>query len=224
MNLKVREQVQSVFSIHHAVNYLIEQAVHADAEVIILSIDDANRLHGEDYDHLVTLDNHVTAHGFRLFVILMVQSDADQSDVPSFDKEQYPSQITGRFTADEYHYVGLNGLSEIKEAFRSFGDQLYNGRTFLEEFAGPALSNGWHIDQHAEGFLKAAAKLRAECGLDPDEPFPMLCFDTASYYLLVREVAGNASFDGFSQEALRKSIELSGLIAIEKSRKPKDLK
>ena len=224
MQLKVREQTQSVFSIEHAVNYLVEQAAAAGAQVIILSIDDANRLQGGDYDHLVTLDNHITAMGFRLFVVLMVQSDADQSDVPSFDKDQYPSQITGRFTADEYTYLGLNGLSEIKTALRAFGDQVHNGRTFLEEFAGNAVRGGWHIEQHAEEFVAAAAKLRAESGLDPDAPFPMQCFDTACYYLLVREAAGNSQFNGFGPEALRKAIEISGLIPIELSRLPKDVK
>lgn len=224
MQLKVREQTQSVFSIEHAVNYLSEQAAVAGAQVIILSIDDANRLQGGDYDHLVTLDNHITAMGFRLFVVLIVQSDADQSDVPSFDKEQYPSQITGRFTADEYTYLGLSGLSEIKVALRAFGDQVHNGRTFLQEFAGNAVQNGWHIDQHAEEFVAEAAKLRAENGLDPDAPFPMQCFDTACYYLLVRDAAGNPDFNGFSREALRKAIEISGLIPIELSRLPKDVK
>ena len=224
MQLKVRGQTQSIFSIEHAVNYLCEQAAAAESRVIILSIDDANRLQGGDYDHLVTLDNHITAQGFRLFVVLMVQSDADQSDVPSFDKSQYPSQITGRFTADEYNYHGLRGLSEITSALRAFGDQTHNGRTFLEEFAGNAVRDGWHIEQHADGFVAAAAKLRAEKGLDPDAPFPMQCFDTAAYYLLVREAASNEAFSGLGPEALRKAIEISGLIQIELSRLPKDLK
>jgi len=224
MNLKVREQTQSIFSIEHAVNYLCEQAASAGAQVIILSIDDANRLQGGDYDHLVTLDNHITARGFRLFVVLMVQSDADRSDVPSFDKDQYPSQITGRFTADEYTYLGLDGLSEIREALCAFGNQVHNGRTFLEEFAGNAVRNGWHIDQHAEGIVAEAAKLRAESGLDPDAPFPMQCFDTACYYLLVRVAAESPEFNGLGPESLRKAIEISGLIEIELSRQPKDVK
>ena len=224
MQLKVREQTQSVFSIEHVVNHLCEQATNAGARVIILSIDDAHRLQGGDYDHLVTLDNHITAQGYRLFVVLMLQSDADQSDVPSFDKDQYPSQITGRFTADEYTYLGLSGLSEIKAALRAFGDQVHQGRTFLEEFAGAAVRDGWHIEQHAEGFVAAAAKLRGEKGLDPDAPFPMQCFDTASYYLLVREAASNRAFNGFGPEALRKAIQISGLIPIELSRLPKDVK
>lgn len=224
MQLKVREKTQSALSIDHCVNFLCEQAIAASCQVIVLSIDDANRLQGGDYNHLVTLDNRITANGFRLFVVLMVQSDADQSDVPSFDKDQYPSQITGRFTADEYIYLGLCGLSDIRSAFRAFGDQVHNGRTFLEEFAAGAVNGGWHIEQHAESFVSEVAKLRAENRLDPDAPFPMQCFDTASYYLMVRVAAANPRFDGFGPDVLRKAIEISGLIPIELSRLPRDLR
>ena len=223
-HLKVREQTQSIFSVHHMTNYLCEQAARAGAEVIVLGIDDANRLLREDYDHLVTLDNQVSAMGFRLFVVLMLQTDADCSSVPTIDKDQHPSQITGRFTADEYNYTGLVGLTQIKQALRTFGDQTFGGRTFLEEFAAHAVAQGWHIDQCAEGLLTAAETLRGQAGLPQDEPFPMLCFDTSTYYLTVRVAGENPNFEGFTPQDYIKAIELSGLIALEKSRLPKDRK
>ncbi len=223
-NLKVREQTQSIFSVHHVANYLCEEAARIGAEVIVLAIDDANRLRHEDYTHLVTLDNHISKLGFRLFVVLMVQSDADQSNVPTFSKEYYPSHITGRFTADEYLYTGLAGPAQIKEALRAFGDQQFLGKSFLEEFAGPAVANGWHIDLHSEDLLSAAVTLRAKNSLDPDEPFPMMCFDTSTYYLVVRVAGENPKFERFTETDLLKAVEISGLIAIERSRKPKDIK
>jgi hypothetical protein len=222
-NLKIREQTQSIFSVHHMKNYLCEQAALAGADVIVLSIDDANRLLHEDYDHLVTLDNHVTAMGYRLFVILIMQSDADQSTVPTTDPDPHPSQITGRFTADSYVYLGLNGLIEIRSALKSFGAQMWQGRTFLEEFAPYAVSEGWSIEQQAEEFWDAATTLRAQNSLTPDEPFPMLCFDTASYYLMVRVAREKKMFKRFTSDELKVALELSGLVALERSRQPRTL-
>lgn len=221
-NLKVREQTQSIFSVHHMTNFLCEEAARVGAEVIVLGIDDANRLRREDYDHLVTLDNQISLMGFRLFVLLMLQTDDDQTSVPSIATERHPSQITGRFTADEFAYTGLVGRAHVKEAFRSFGDQTFGGRTFLEEFAGHAVSQNWHIDQCADEFCTAVEIVRGQNDLPLDEPFPMQCFDTASYYLTVRIAGANPHFEGFSLENYMTAIEASGLVALEKARLPKD--
>lgn len=223
-HLKVREQTQSIFSVHHMTNFLCEEAARVGAEAIILGIDDANRLGREDYDHLVTLDNQVSLMGFRLFVLLMLQSDADQSSVPTIATERHPSQITGRFTADEFDYTGLVWRAHEKEAFRSFGDQTFGGRTFLEEFAGYAVSKNWHIDQCVDGFCNAVETVRGQNDLPHDAPFPMHCFDTVSYYLTVRIAGANANFEGFTSNDYISAIEASGLVALEKSRLPKDRK
>lgn len=222
-HLKVREQTPSIFSVHHMTNFLCEQAARAGAEAIVLSIDDANRLSHEDYNHLATLDNQITAMGYRLFVVLVVQSDADQSSVPATDPEPHPSQITGRFTADEYVYTGLKDLGEIREALEAFGLQTWQGRTFLEECAPYAVRNGWAIEQQAEAFWDAVTTVRAKNDLEPNEPFPMQCFDTATYYLMVRVANENPTFERFTPGDFETAIKLSGLVAVEKSRKPRAL-
>ncbi len=220
-NLKVREQTQSPFSVHHMKNHLSEQAALAGAEVIVLAIDDSNRLLHDDYAHLATLDNQITAMGYRLFVILVVQSDADQSSVPTADADPQPSQITGRFTGDSYEYTGLKGLLEIRPALKSFGAQTWQGRTFLEEFAPCAVAEGWSIEQQAGDFWDAVTALRGQNSLGPDEPFPMMCFDTATYYLMVRVARENQRFKRFTPDDFMTALKLSGLVALEKSRLPR---
>lgn len=61
--LKIRERSQSIFGVHHATDFFCESAAMIDAEVIVVSFDDANRLQREDYDHLATLDSHIAERG-----------------------------------------------------------------------------------------------------------------------------------------------------------------
>ncbi|MBS0457914.1 MAG: hypothetical protein JSS44_11350 [Proteobacteria bacterium] len=225
--LKIRERSQSIFGVHHATDFFCESAAMIDAEVIVVSFDDANRLQREDYDHLATLDSHIAERGFRLFVVLMMQADADGNSAEETAEQPWPSQITGRFTADRYLYTGLRGRKEFKEALRTFANQRWpaeTGPTFLERFAGAACALGWHVEQQSDMFYDAVEEARSKADLVPDAPFPMQCFDTATYYLTVRVAGENANFARFTPEDFKKAVELSGLVALELSRRPKDKK
>lgn len=225
--LKIREQAPSIFSIHHCVNFLCEEAALLGAEVIVISIDDANRLHREDYTHLATLDSAISEMGFRLFVVLMVQQDADQSTIQNIDRERWPSQITGRFTADRYPYTGLCGVTDLRDALKAFSEQMWppgSNITFLQRFAGAAYANGWRFHEHAPEFVDVIDEERAKHGLSSGAPFPMLCFDTSTYYLTVRRAGEDPHFEKFTPDDFRRALELSGYIPLELSRLPKDRK
>lgn len=221
--LKIRETSNATFVIDHVANHLCEMASRAGAQIIVLGIDDSNRLGRDDYNHLVTLDNHLAARGCRLFVVLVVQEDADQSSVPLSDPEPHPSQITGRFTSDTLPYFGLQNSREIEVAFKNFLNQAWNNKTYLEEFAPTLHRNGWLTADLAAQFWLETSLLRGKHRLTPDAPFPMQCFDPASYYLFGRVAAEDPKLEAFTSEQVQKALALSGLIELERSRRPRDL-
>lgn len=219
--LKVRES-SSTFGVHHLANYLCAWADEEEADFIVVSIDDGNRMFHEDWDHLVTLDSQIAARGQRLFALAMMQSDADQSSVPKFDKERHPSQVTGRFTADETVHFGLIGADEIRIALKELASQVWNGKTYEEHFAGHAVECGWHLEQQAQDYLTAVENVRAKHSLPVVEPLAMSNFMPSAYYLLVRIAGENRRFERFTIAQLEEALELSGLFQLELSRRPKD--
>src|SRR3546814_2087757 len=92
-----------------------EEAGRSNASTVILSIDNAELLLLEDYNHLVRLHT-MFARDIRLFFLFLCQTDARPESCESLESVA-PPHIRGRFFVDRHDITGL--LWSIPEDERS---------------------------------------------------------------------------------------------------------
>jgi len=103
----------------------------------ILFIDEAQRLSADDYDFLANIDDAVGIDGFRLFCVLVNQSD----DTKAFGEKgrapvtKMPPHVVRRFFMAEHTFRGLEGLREIAHALSRYDSAEHDGVTFSAHFA-----------------------------------------------------------------------------------------
>lgn len=210
--LHLRELHQSssahaVMRVAHHLNILAEEE---GAELIIFALDESQRLNGDDWQHVVTLDNEVSALGKRLFLIFIHQLDTKGKEAESIH-DDVPPQVLERFTKPCFDFPGIIGALEVKTCFEEYDAgatwPLGSGTTYSAYFAPDAFARGWRLSQHAQQVYDIATELRAESGLYTEGwQWPMVSLEALMRYLLVSVPSRTPGFDGFTDEDIRKAL------------------
>lgn len=213
-------------------NLLLRGAHQANAEIIFLMYNEANRFGLAEFEHLVSLQNDIESAGKRLFVLLLSQNDADP-DGPQSIFSKFPTQITGRFLDTKHHFTGLlwdkpadeaeNGLeNDVYLAFMQYDLGVLHGDNIpcSRWFAPHACDIGWTLRSQFADYQSEIVDLRTRHGLSALGPWPMQTFEPFVYYLLVRIAGENTGFRGFKSEDIKKALQFSNYITWELNHKP----
>lgn len=186
----------------------------------VLFIDEAQRLSADDYDFLANIDDAVGIDGFRLFCVLVNQSD----DAKAFGKKgvarvkSMPPHVVRRFFMAEHTFRGLEGLSEIAHALSRYDSAEHEGVAFSAHFAPRAHAEGWRLAKHAKEFVAALNEVRQEAQLIGPSDLAMMIFELAVKRLLVHVAACKDSFREFTQGEIKEAILRAGYLRLEASR------
>ena len=186
----------------------------------VLFIDEAQRLSADDYDYLANIDDAVGVDGFRLFCVLVNQSD----DAKVFGKNgdarvtTMPPQVVRRFFMAEHHFRGLAGLAEIAHALSRYDFAEHDGITFSAHFAPKAYLEGWRLSAHAKDFACALSEIRQEAQLSGANDLAMMIFELAVKRLLVNVAACKESFTQFTYSEIKEAILRAGYLKLEVAR------
>ena len=201
---------------------LIEVSQNAGARLVILFIDEAQRLLPADYEHLVTLDNRMTRAGYYLFVVFFHQRDMTGFANEVQPSRDHPPHVTGRFLVRKHEFTGLADVAEVAYALTRYDEGTEwppgSGISYTSHFAPDAFANGFRLAQYAQALWDCAGHLRAEARLPAEWTWPMKSFEGTVVYLLTVIIPGTPGFEGFASEQLVQALQAAGLIELEKSR------
>lgn len=203
---------------------LVESALNADARLVIVFIDEAQRLLPSDYENLVTLDNRMKKAGFYLFVVFV-----HQRDITGFTNEvvvtmDHPPHVAGRFLLRKHEFTGLRDVADAAYALSRYDEgsewPVGSGISYTQYFAAEAFTErNFRLAHYAERLWRAAENLRTQERLSSEWTWPMKSFEAAAVHLLTVVIPRRgASFDGFTDHDLQEALWTAQLIELEKSR------
>jgi hypothetical protein len=201
---------------------LIEMCQNAGTRLIIVFIDEAQRLLPTDFENLVTLDNRMTLSGYYLFVAFVHQRDITGFSNETVASCDHPPHVTGRFLIRKHEFTGLRDVEEAAYVLARYDEGTEwppgSGVSYTQHFAPQAFLNGFRLSQYASRLWAAASNLRTEARLPDEWTWPMKTFEATVVYLLTVIAPRAPQFEGFTDEDLRTALYASGLIELELSR------
>jgi hypothetical protein len=221
-HLKTSQLSDPNTNLSRVVTHLVSLAEEASAEVIIMPIDEAQRLHGKDFEHLHTLDNEIEAAGKRLFVVLITQIDYVGKE-PESILSDISRHAAARFLQHEATFIPVYGWKELRRYLKQYDKALIwpvgSGVTYTQYFAPLAFAGGWRFYRQAKQIWRLATKLLAQHGLNHEVwAWPMKTLETFVAYMLTR-VAGEKkeAFLRFTRDEILQGLAYCGFVHFEQT-------
>jgi hypothetical protein len=101
------------------INFIKTRCGQAEQDLMVMFIDNAQRITRPEYDYLADVDEQITDSRHRLFIVFFRQSDASGVDVAD-DWSEYPSHMLRRWFMGTQAFEPLCGASEITHALDRF--------------------------------------------------------------------------------------------------------
>jgi len=203
-------------------SFLIERCLAEGTKLVIVILDDANRLKPDDYEHLVTLDNLMTARGFYFFAVSIFQRDVTGFTDETVLRSEYPPHVHGRFLVRKHELTGVRNAEDLAYCLSRYDESTEwptgSGVSFSKHFAPHAFENGWRLAHEATRLWEAASALRAEMRLSTEWTWPMKSLEGVIAYLLTNSAFKNPDFLSLSDVEIQYALEASGYIELELSR------
>ncbi|MFC4761753.1 ATP-binding protein [Dyella koreensis] len=207
---------------------MIEMCQNAGTRLIIVFIDEAQRLVPSDYEHLVTLDNRMTKAGYYLFVVFVNQRDITGFSNETIGSNEHPPHVTGRFLIRKHEFTGLVDIEEAAYVLSRYDDGTEwppgSGISFTRHFVEQAFANGFLLSHYAARLWAMASNLRSQARLPEHWTWPMKTFEATIVYLLTIIAPRTPQFESFTDSDLAEALHASGFVELELSRhtyKPK---
>lgn len=220
LNLANHPRAGAIDRLSHIIDRISSDCEKMSARRFVLFIDEAQRLSADDYDYLANIDDGVNRDGFRLFCVLVNQSD-DTNAEPSKGRcraENMPPHVVRRFFMADHSFRGLAGLNEIADALGRYDALKHEDVPYAAYFAPHAYEGGWRLASEASKFVAAIDELRSDARLTGSSDLPMMIFELAVKRLLVHVAARAEAFSQFTREEVKEAIERAGYLKLEISR------
>jgi hypothetical protein len=199
------------------INFVKSRCGQAQLPLMVMFIDNAQRITRAEYDYLADIDEQITDAKLRLFLVFVRQSDAE-GVVVTDDWSDYPSHMVRRWFMSTHAFQPLNGTADVLHALGRFDRAAtWPGpdMPFSRYFAKAAFDNGWTLASEAGTILEAVGALRAENRLPPSDAWPMATFILTIRYLLASVAAVRQDFERFTFEDVKQALLASGYLRLE---------
>lgn len=199
------------------VNFIKTRCGQARQTLMVLFIDNAQRITRAEYDYLADVDELITDVRLRLFIVFMRQSDASGMEI-SDDWSDYPSHMLRRWFMGSHAFQPLTGLTEIAHALDRFDHSAFwptPDTSFTRFFAKEAFDNGWRMALQAPQIIEVVNLVRSQAKLPPTDGWPMATFTGTVRYLLANVAAKTPNFREFTTENIAAALSVSGYLRLE---------
>ncbi|MGH8109160.1 MAG: ATP-binding protein [Arenimonas sp.] len=206
--------------IHRVSSYILSRCGAARVRLMVLFIDNAQRISLDELEYLVDLDDMVEEEGVRLFIVFMRQSDATGVETDA-TMVQYPSHVLGRFLMDDHEFTCLLGLADVIHALSRYDSAAFwpdLETSFSCYFTRGAFLEGWRLEAEAPLIIRTVNSVREENGLHPSDQFPMKTFTGMVKFLLCDVADKDRVFSGFTEVQIRKALAACGYLKLEQVR------
>jgi hypothetical protein len=198
------------------INFVKSRCGHAELPLMVMFIDNAQRITRGEYEYLADVDEQVTDAKLRLFLVFVRQSDATGVDVTD-DWSDYPSHMVRRWFMATHPFQPLVGAADILHALGRY-DRSATWPTpdmpFTRYFAQQRFDAGWTLASEGGLLMEQVNALRIEYRLPPSDAWPMATFTLTVRHLLAN-VASRPDFVQFTPEDVRQALLASGYLRLE---------
>jgi hypothetical protein len=199
------------------VNFVKTRCGQAEQDLMVMFIDNAQRITRAEFDYLADVDEQITDAKHRLFIVFFRQSDASGVDVED-DWSEYPSHMLRRWFMGTHAFQPLNGVSEITHALDRF-DRAACWPTpdmpYSRYFAREAFDEGWTLASQAPLIMDVVKDIRNSANLAPSEAWPMATFTGTVRHLLANIAPTTPNFREFTYAQIEEAIRVSGYLRLE---------
>ena len=199
------------------INFVKVRCGQAQLPLMVMFIDNAQRITRSEYEYLADIDEQVTDAKLRLFLVFVRQSDATGVDVTD-DWSDYPTHMVRRWFMATHPFQPLRGSADVVHALGRF-DRSATYPTpdmpFSRYFAKDAFDGGWTLASEAGLILEAVDALRTEARLPPSDAWPMATFTLTVRHLLATVACSRRDFTCFTLEDVRQALLASGYLRLE---------
>lgn len=205
-----------------AARALSETCQNEQSRLVILFIDEAQRLQPSDYENLVSIDNCMTKLRYYLCVVFLNQRDITGFTDEIMPNGDHPPHVAGRFLISKHLLVGVRDVSDASYILDRYdeGTEWPPGSSisYTQHFALDAFSRGFRLASFSHDLWDVACNLRAAARLPDEWTWPMKSFEGTVVHLLSNIIPRTSGFEGFTKPDLEEAVQASGLIALEQSR------
>lgn len=200
------------------VHTLITRSSAVRTKLIVLILDEANRLERESFEHLVSIDNELTVRGYTLFAVLLFQDNHTSGIVEKINNLNVSPQVKARFLT-RYHLMhGIRGAADISLFIQRLEEETEHppksGISFPRHFAPELYARGWRMAPSSHRVWERGNLARLSVGKSSLDEWPMKPFELAIYYLVTRVIV-REDFVDFTDDDLDAAIEFSDLVAFD---------
>jgi hypothetical protein len=196
------------------IEYLSEKVEFSSQNRLILFIDEAQKLHEQQYKWLIDLHNELDERDIAAFVLLVGQDEL--SHQYSAFQQTLKTQIIGRFMVHQLQFHGLKGSREIKKCLRAYDEDSEHpeasGWSFTRYFYPAAFNSGFRLASYADSLWEAFRLMKDECGLPGNREIPMQYFCRTVEFVLRRYGTHEDVSSEISILMWKEAIKASGYI------------
>jgi len=199
------------------INYIKTRCGQAEQRLMVMFIDNAQRITRPEFDYLADIDEQITDAQLRLFIVFFRQSDASGVDVED-DWSEYPTHMLRRWFMGSHAFLPLTGLAEVRHALDRFdraacwpGPEM----PYSRHFAQAAYDEGWRLANEAPLLMEVVSEIRVAANLPPTEAWPMATFTGAVRHLLTHCAAKTPNFQQFTKDQIVEALAVSGYLRLE---------
>lgn len=201
---------------------LIELCRNEGTRLVIVFIDEAQRLLPTDYESLVTLDNRMTRAGYFFFAVFVHQRDMTGFSNETIGSNDHPPHVTGRFLIRKHEFTGLRNVEDTAYFLARYdeGSEWPPGSdiSYTAHFAPQAFANGFRLAHYAARMWDRACDLRAEARLPDEWTWQMKSAEGAVVYLLTAVISRAPAFEALTSDDLAEALHAAGFVELELSR------
>lgn len=158
--------------------YLFEKVQFTEQDRLILFIDEAQKLHEQQYKWLIDLHNELDDVGINFIVLLVGQYELmHQYSTFKFGGK---TQIMGRFMVHQHEFHGVRDIEDVVICLNGYDEDSEHpagsGWSFTKYFYPALFTSGWRLAHSSEDLLEAFIQTHEKYGFVGDLNIPMQFF------------------------------------------------
>lgn len=211
------DRLSAAKSKQRLVNFIKTRCGQLEQDLMVLFIDNAQRITRAEFDYLADIDEQITDANLHLFLAFFRQSDASGVEIKD-DWSDYPTHMMRRWFMGSHAFLPLIGLIQIKHALERFDTSIFwptPDMPYSRFFAQQAYDDNWRLSHETQLILQAINEIREAANIPPSDAWPMATFIGTVRHLLTVIAPRTPGFRGFKIEQIKEALSVSSYLRLE---------
>lgn len=207
--LPVKERDRTDHLSERYVHYLVDRAVEARCQYIVLIVDEMQHLVANQFNAFAELYDTLRLLDVTLMVVFVGNDQESTGLLEQVETSRY-AHIRGRFFTQSLTYRGLISKEQVEVCLQQYDDMRYplDGPTYTEFFLPQAVEGGWKLASLSSNIWRIFRHYQSNYQI---ESWGMQYF-TAAVNTLLTDFLTYHGIDEFDDEMMHECIRMSGLV------------